>query len=327
MAAVPPAIAFALMPAQAGGAGLIDYTTREGVTVYRTNTRCLYTDTTQLFNCKPEGLNGFLTHVDNRIREANWPEIFDVPIDNAQPLANTRPFLTHHGMFDLEHLRAFAGVYIGNQGRAEQDNFQAVTAIMESLSEDAISKVTPWKEQYTVADQVSAVCLLKVIIRESNVDSNATCRIARSNLRSLDSQLKVQGYDIEKLNAYVQTQMLTLRARGEQTLDLFSNLLDGYGAAKDQEFLAFINRYKQDYDQALNTDGFTAESLMVKAAGKYRQLVTEGKYNVPSKEQVKLLALESQIKELTTKKGPKAANNSNQGTGGDTRTPRAPRPA
>jgi hypothetical protein len=296
MAANPPQPAFALMPAQAFAGGLIDYRTREGLALFGRNTRSMYTDSTALFNAKPEGLQGFINHLWYRIREADWNDIFEVPQDNANPYADLLPFCPNHGRFTLEHLRAFVQIYMGQQGRADQDNFQAVTAIMASLSEDAIAKLQPHKAQYTVNGHVSAVLLTKVLLRESHLDTNATCRIARENLIGLSKQMKIQGYDIIKLNQYVHEQLETLRSRGEHTTDLAAHLMNGYAAAKDDTFIDFIRRTKNLHDE--NNTTLDPEKFMVDAAQKYKTLVEQNLWNAPSKDQAKLLALESKVKAM-----------------------------
>jgi hypothetical protein len=263
-----------------------------------------------------------MNRLEMRIHEADWTDFFTVPVDHAVQFGPATPFISTHRIYDLEHIRTTAAEYVGGQNRGDQDNFQAVTAIMASLTEDAVAKIVPWDEQYTVNKQVATLPLCKVIIRESSVDSNATCRIARVNLGSenLRNILHINGYDIVKLHSYVQTQVRVLRSRGEQTLDLLPNMLESYLSAKDEEFVNFVKEYKRSYDRAPNTEGFTVDNLMVQAAEVYRARTTEGTYNAPSKDQVKLLALESQVKALTaTKKGngtPKA-DGGNKARGAD----------
>jgi hypothetical protein len=217
-------------------------------------------------------LQGFINHLWYRIREADWNDIFEVPQDNANPFADLLPFCPNHGRFPLEHLRTFVQIYMGQQGRADQDNFQAVTAIMASLSDDAIAKLQPHKAQY------------------------ATCRIARENLIGLSKQMKIQGYDIIKLNQYVHEQLETLRSRGEYTTDLAAHLMNGYAAAKDDTFIDFIRRTKNLHDE--NNTTLDPEKFMVDAAQKYKTLLEQNLWNAPSKDQAKLLALESKVKAM-----------------------------
>lgn len=298
MAAVPPAGPpnFALMPAQAFAHGLIDYETRDGVALYRNYTRPLYTDTTQLFNGKPDSLLSFLNHVSQRIREASWNDLFDVPIVLGAQFPDLRTFTLHHGIFTLEHLVNFATPIMAANTRQSQDNFMASTAFMASLNDEVHSRVSSCRQQYTINGQISAVCLLKVIIRESHLDSSATTRFARENLSSLDVHIKAQGYDIVKLNTFIQQQLDILRSRGQDTLDLLPNLFKGYKAATDHTFVRYIEDKETRYDDdELN---LTPEQFMHLAANKYKVLVEGKLWNAPNKDQAKILALQSEVNQL-----------------------------
>jgi hypothetical protein len=48
---------------------------------------------------------------------------------------------------------------------------------MNSISKEGKNKILIWKKQYTVRNFSSGTLLLKIIIRESHLDTNATKRI------------------------------------------------------------------------------------------------------------------------------------------------------
>jgi hypothetical protein len=162
-------LAFALNPAMANQQGLLNYATKEGMTLYRSNTRCLYSDTSLCFSAQAEGLHGFLNHIVYHTREAGWREIFEVPINNNLPAGETLPFLTHFGQFDMQHLTTFANTYVGGETRLAQNNFQAVTAIMGSMNEAGLAKINPWRHEFTLNEDNIAVVLLLVMILRSEV--------------------------------------------------------------------------------------------------------------------------------------------------------------
>ena len=298
-------VPFALGPSQAIH-GVIDFNTKEGLSMFKNNTRCLYNDKTNLFAADAEGLVGFLNNMAERANEADWNDVLEVPLDLAQPQVNMVPFLQNNGHFDLNHLMVYTATYVGAHNRAAQDNHQIVIAIMASLAEDAKAKIIPWQAQYKFNHVTSAMGLIKVIIRESHIDSNATTRRIRTNLSSLDVHMKLQGNDVTKLNTLIQQQLTGLRARGEATLDLLPNLFKGYVAAEDENFQAYIKEKKSRYDEGLDDPEITPELLMTLASNKYKVMVDTGLWMAPNKEQVKILALKSQIKQLSDKKSGKA---------------------
>jgi hypothetical protein len=308
MAAVPPAaVPFALMPAQAFGNALIDMRDRGGIALYRSNTRSLYTDPASLFEGKGETLMGFLTLMAQRIREANWEGIFNIPMVIGAAVPDLRPFVTTHGMHDLEKCVQFATPIVAAGDRGTQDNFMAVTAITSSLTADFMTRILISRAQYTIGEDASAICLLKVIIRESHIDSNASTRIAREKLSSLDVHMKNQGNDVVKFNVFVQTQLNILHSRGETTLDLLSNLFKGYQAVPNKAFVKYIGELAIKHD-----DGevqYTTEQLMSRAAHRYKVMLEDKLWDSPDNDQARILALQAKINHLeSSMKGNKAGS-------------------
>jgi len=60
---------------------------------------------------------------------------------------------------------------------------------MNSLTKEAKAKVMIWRQDYTVLDTPSGVALLKIIIRESHVDTCSTVLHIREKLSSLDTYI------------------------------------------------------------------------------------------------------------------------------------------
>ena len=68
---------------------------------------------------------------------------------------------------------------------------------MISLSVKGRNKVRIWKDDYTVNDHMSGSLLLKVIIRQSHVDTNATTRHIRLKFTRLDTTFAKMNFDVE----------------------------------------------------------------------------------------------------------------------------------
>jgi hypothetical protein len=284
------------MPAAAFAHAIVDYDSRAGIALYRSNTRCLYTDTTQLYDGSPEGYLGFLNRVQQRIREGNMEALFDVPVDLAAAIPDLRPFVAHHGTFTIEHLQQFAGPVVAANNRDTQDNFMMSTAIMASLSSTMLNRINVHRALYTYNGHIVALLLLKVIIREAHLDSNASTRFARENLGNLAEHMKKQGDDIVKFNEFVRQQLDILAARGESTLDLLPNLFRGYKAVEDQAFLRYIEDNETKYDDGEFTH--TPEQFMHLCANRYKVRLEGGLWNAPNRDQARILALQSQISQL-----------------------------
>ena len=75
--------------------------------------------------------------------------------------------------------------------------------LMNSISKTGKDKVTIWMDQYKVSGKSSGNLLLKLIIRESHLDTNATTSSIRMKLASLDVYILKIGCNITKFHGYV----------------------------------------------------------------------------------------------------------------------------
>ena len=287
---------FAWCPATANNRAVIDYTTREGQNLFNGNTACLYSDKTVCFSAQAEGLQGFLNHMIYRTKQADWQELFDVPVDFHLADGVELPFLTNYGQFTLDYLTDYiTEEHLLLNDRWQQDNFQCQTCIFKSLSEEALNRINLCEDDFTIANQVQSLLLMKVIIRESRVETPHRTRIIRQNLSSMDVQFKKQGYDVDKLNTYVLGQLADLAAMGESSTDVVANLFKAYLSAPDEEFTRYISNKQSLADEG---EEMNSAHLMVLAGNKYKGRIEAGTWNAPNKDQVKLLALAAELEHV-----------------------------
>ena len=139
-------------------------------------------------------------------------------------------------------------------------------------------KVINLETRYTITGIPSGPALLKVIIRESSLDTNVMVRNIRSQLSGLDTYLPMIGHDIIKMNLHVGELLMKLTSRGKTTEDLLVNLFKGYSAASDDVFTRYIQKKDEDYDDGQD---ITPHELMQLAANKYKMLKENHKWNSP----------------------------------------------
>ena len=221
MAAQPP---FALHPTDAIQ-GVIDVTTREGIKLYQNAMRSFYTDPADFFNCEAPGLHGFLKEVEGIASRFGWRDaILEIPSDIMNPLEGTKNLLTHYGELSLEHLRAWETTYLHGISRAAQDTAHLHLCLMNSRTQAGKDKVRIWSDQFILNGRESGILLLKIIIRESHLDTNATTNSIRTQLSNLNKYITTIGCDIIKFNEHVKRLLEQLNAHGGETHDLLTNL-------------------------------------------------------------------------------------------------------
>jgi hypothetical protein len=188
--------------------------------------------------------------------------------------------------------------------------------LLNSLSITGKSKVNlHWKEYMLGRDKEkpSGLAFLKVLIRESYLDSNATTGMIRTKLSNLDTYMLQVGNDITKFNSYVRLMVEALAARGEKSTDLLTYLFKGYAACSDKAFVKYISDKQNDWEEGSE---IAPDQLMDYALTKFKILKTKEVWEAPSEEEEKLIALEARFMELKKKFKRKGKGDPEDGKGG-----------
>ena len=151
--------------------------------------------------------------------------------------------LDDYGTISYEAILAKEQTYIDTDCRETQDTHMLYECIMNSLTDEGRAKLNIDDDLYTVgtSQRMSGACLLKILIRESHLDSNATSSMIRFKLSNLDEYLSEIDNDINKFHKYVKVLIDNLHARGETTHDLLANLFKAYAACSDQTFVKYMS--------------------------------------------------------------------------------------
>lgn len=291
------AIPFALAPALVNPGVLIDYSTPAGAKIYNAQIKAVDDDK---YDLKPEGLLNFLATFDDRLTSAGWEAVFSIPDDLAAAAPNLHMMTTDYGIITLPQVNAHVLTYIALNNRDCQDAYQAYLCIMASITKDAKKRLNLKRESFTINGTGNGPLLLKVLIQIAYVDTRSTVLHIRDQLSSLDDYMVEVQSNIVSFNEYVAGLIKGLEARGEQSLDLIANLLKGYSAASDTEFCTFIKRKKDAYEEG--DLELTPTSLMKITNDKYNSLVQQQRWMKPSDQDEKIIALQTKIQQLESKK-------------------------
>ena len=195
-------------------------------------------------------MHHFLKTFCQRANEYGWDndvtEVLMIPDDHQDPDSELRYLPTHYGEISLEAITRFEKSYLGSAQRSAQDSYMIHKCLMNSLSKEGKMKVESWESEYLVTNDEGTMVpsgnlLLKVIIRESHLDTNATTQSICMKLSNLDEYIVKIESNITKFNGYVKLLVNNLAARGQRTEDLLTHLFKGYQAASDKVFVRYIN--------------------------------------------------------------------------------------
>ena len=298
---------FAIGPGVAN-TDVIDFTTSTGIKLFGAATGSLYGDKASRFDVNAKGIHSFLGLIEEHGMYhglTGGTGILDIPVDIAVPLGETTSLVTSYGLIMIEHLREHVETYSGEPVRAKQDSAMLFKCLMASLSVKGRDKVRIWKDDYSVVGHVSGALLMKVIIRQSSVDTNATTRHIRMKFTRLDSTFAKMNYDVEQLNLYVLTWLEGLAARGGTTTDLSTHLFKAYKTSPNADLVDYVKDKQNAFDEGANV---TANELMQMIVVKYSNLKEEEEeeYVHIKPESEDIIALQAQVEELKqamTRKG------------------------
>jgi hypothetical protein len=283
-------VRFALTPALSTNT-VLDYASRTGAKLFDMATAALETP----FDMRAKNVKLFIEELSIRSTTFGWNDIMGIPRDLNDPLIRIDDLMTSFGTITIAQVRAHAATYVDTETRVAQDSYQLYLCIMATLTKEAKSRIVLQKESYYVNRVPSGTLLFRLVIQESSIDTNATTRFLREQLSSLNKLMIEKESNVIEFNESVRGLLDSLASRGESTQDLLSNLFKGYEAASDEQFVKYVLKKQDDYDEGAD---ITPDKLMLLAAQKYRTLVQAGKWNAPDEKMQKIIALEATIKKI-----------------------------
>ena len=290
----PAAFVFALTPILANP-DPVDYNSNEGMKLYKSATEKL----NHTFDGETGSLRLFLQALQQRADAFGWASILTVPDD--QNIG--RNLITEYGRVSMANVVAHAAAHVHTHTRDAQNSAQLFTCIYDSLSLEALLKVSTDSAAYRLVSPTdhtfvvaSGAAFLKLLITRCTVDTRSTVATIRRTLSALDQYMLSVNCDIEKFNLHVRVQRDALMSRGETSSDLLTNLFTAYEAVEDKVFHDYmVGQQDQYHDGRVD---FCVDSLMDLALNKFKMLVESKRWNLPSVQDAKL---EAQIVALTAK--------------------------
>ena len=290
----PPIPIFSLTP-YCINRNIIDLASTEGRKLYEKAVSPLDDDK---FDCQSDHLRLFLNNLSRRALTFGWDSLNN-GILIMRVRNKTINILRNYGEISLYDIREIEENKISHQTRRTQDSVMLFHCIMNSITSDAKTNITIWESEYMVHNIPSGPLLLKIIIRESHIDTNATSSAIRLRLSNLDTYINNINDNIPKFNIYVREQMTALAARGQTSDDLLTNLFKGYLAVTDRNFHRYIEEKQERYEEG--TLEISINQLMHLAKTKYNIIQEKGMWQAPSVEESKILALTTEITKLKHK--------------------------
>jgi len=326
--AANPNPAFALNPAMQV-TGVIDWNTQLGMSIDKHAPKPL---STEAFDGKQEGLPMFLKLFKLRGDQYGWFDLnrdFAIGLIAQDPNDPNNPTVYHvvdyYGSVSRDNITAHAASYLfedqdPNCQRAQQDDHYAFRCLMNSVHPSTMSTLFLRENEYMISDpndpdapkKASAILLLRCLVEECTMQTNATTASIRTKLTNLHQYMLKIGSDIDKFNQYVEANVAALTARGEETTDLQVNLWKAYMVAEDKQFAEYMKRQHEQYE--MSTDEMAPKAIMSTAMNKYKLLKEAGEWMEPTGDQKLMMALSAKIDGVLAKQKKEPSPSKNKRT-------------
>ena len=170
-----------------------------------------------LCDCDSDGLQDFLKVLNDHAKQFGWltnaTGILKTPVDVTHLNQGHTNLIEECGTVEMERITACENAHRNLHDRRAQDTHMLHLCLRASLSDIGRAKVDVCVDEFHVGDEPSGPMLLKVIIRESHTDDDATTNLIRTELSSLDECIHTIGNDVIKLNNHVKVLVEKLHAR------------------------------------------------------------------------------------------------------------------
>lgn len=287
---VPPAAPVALTPF--GNNVVLDLDVAASIKFYNKGMEPL----THKYDGKPESVLLFLESVSDRSDKYGWEQILSIPDDTGV----VRNLIEHYGLLTMENVRTHGAPYRQIIGRNTQNSKMMYNFLIDSLETEFKSKVLLHKAEYTDARFKDGPLLLKKVIMLTYMDTRATTAHIQNALINMGAHFKSLNGDVTSFNDWVNGQVGTLRARGQDAPQLVNFLWNTYKTAPDYNFVSYINDLWNNYIDGRSDP--TSDQLMHLAENKYKERVQSGEWKKLSESQEEIVALTATINALKSGK-------------------------
>ena len=290
--------------------GVLDFTNKLHKTVYDEGCKKLEGPS---YDLCASGRHTFLTSLTFRSQKMKWSDdgtgILDYPTGatSASGTLITKNVLECDGELDLEALKIWVQSFVSSESRAAQDDDMLFNCIVNSLSSDGMVKVYSRYDDFTTAGYNSGILLMKVVLEESGLKTNAKIMADKEELSNLPVLMTKLKHNVLTFNTQVEMLVLSLKRNGAEAPDLLHQLFPAYLSCPDKKFTEYMGTKQNKFEEGKKT---TAVELMSQAKFKYKTLVDKGQWEAPDAQDTQILALQAQIKQLQGgRKGKRSRDN------------------
>jgi hypothetical protein len=180
--------------------------------------------------------------------------------------------------------------------RASQNNQMMAKCIIKMLSTSARAQFLPFWNKIEHENVVYAPLLHRKVMALATINSVATTKTLRSNLREMLTYCTTIKGDINLLQSYFDNNYSQIIAQGATVNDPVNILFAAYSVVPCTHFCLYIKGKRDNYTNGTAT--YTHEQLILLASNKYNLLMQEGIFGAKSLEEEKIIAMQAELMAL-----------------------------
>jgi hypothetical protein len=219
-----PTVTFSNTPGTFKANELIDYSSRTGTALFQDGVKSLYDDETK-FDLNNERVMNFIDKVKARVGKMGWNHATQ-GITTYQVNGQDVDLIQNYGLIELQEIQDQSKPWYEHNGakinqRAAQNNTQFFEMLMNSLSKTSIAAIKVYENEYMLDDGGgtnnvvgNAAALYKVIMKCTVLDTKATNKALRDQLKDLPTVVTTVNGDIDAIHSHFTINYNQLRARG-----------------------------------------------------------------------------------------------------------------
>jgi hypothetical protein len=249
--------AFARYPADVNEDDIINYSTAAGTAQYKETLKTFHPMKSTFFDLNKADLHSLIRVLTQNTKKRGLHQYFQIPTntDGTGPIVD---ILVHPSAFTLQHLKAYQveKLMVQNLDCDDQNNAMGYKALYSSMSIKARNVLDSCDPDYVVGGQPSMICLYRLIVQNSILDTNKTPTLARKRLHKMATILKEMHYNIKEFLQEV-TDVIDVIVSHQQTVeihDLIIQLFQGLKTVPDERFQRYLDIQEDEYNKGLFMD-------------------------------------------------------------------------
>ncbi len=284
-AAAPPAgiatVVFANTPQMLGVNDLIDYSTKQGSTIFEQGCKPLDDKAlTDGFAMTPNQTVIFAKAFHSHAMTMGWNQGTRQMTSFANSDGRQIDIIKSYGQINEATLKSACKRFcksggLNSQTHAKQNNTMMSICLAKLLTADVQARLLTYWNKYTFDGVEYTPLMYKIIMRLATIDSVATSQTLCDNLQSLGVYAATVSGDIDKVHNKFDKNYSHLIARGATVDDPISILFEAYLVVPCHNLKTYICRQHKDYLDGKLTN-ITHEALMTLAKHKFDRLKTKG---------------------------------------------------